>query len=368
MTIAAAQNRPIHTVAIPPPRLVPLNTASSRVLIVDDEPGIRDMIGGWVESAGYACDVAGNADQALAAADRHTPGVALLDVALPGRDGMWLAKALRRQHEDVALLMVTGLQRFDVAVEGMRLGVVDYLLKPFTRAQLLESLRTALAARERNIRWRTENDQLRTEIASRTIELADAFAAVRHASAGALDALLVTLHTRNPDACAHARRVADMAARLARAMGVEEPDLSETAQGALLHDIGKVAMPDSLIHKPGRLTREEIAIIRTHARIGHDIIAAVPALRGAARVVLHSHESWDGTGYPEGLAGEQIPIGSRITAVVDALTRGRVYRAAVPFEQAAAELRRCAGTQFDPVAVYAWLTLAGQERELAAAV
>lgn len=328
------------------------------------------MLSSWVASAGYQCDAAADADEALASAEGNAPAVALLDIALPGRDGMWLARALRQRHRDVALLMVTGLQRFDAAVEGMRLGVLDYLLKPFTRAELLGALGAALESRERGIRWRVENEQLRSEIGSRTVALAEAFTAVRHASAGALDALLVTLHTRNPEAWAHARRVAGMATRLARAMGVEEPDLSETAQGALLHDIGKIAMPDSLIHKAGKLTDEEIAIIRTHARIGHDIIAAVPALRGAARIVLHSHESWDGHGYPMGLAGEQIPVGSRITAVVDtfdALTQGRVYRSPVPFELAAAELQRCAGTQFDPVAVYVWLTIARQELGLPSA-
>ncbi|HXE79470.1 MAG TPA: HD domain-containing phosphohydrolase [Vicinamibacterales bacterium] len=340
------------------------------MLVVDDEPGVREMLASWVVAAGYSCDAAASADEALACAKRRGPAVALLDLALPGRDGMWLARALRRQNRDTALLMVTGLQRFDAAVEGMRLGVTDYLLKPFTRTELLAALEAALCARERSIRWRMENDQLRAEIASRTVELAEAFAAVRNESAGALDALLVALHTRNPEACAHARRVAAMAARLAQAMGVEEPDLSDTVHGALLHDIGKVAMPDALIHKPGKLTDEEIRIIRTHARIGHDIIAAVPALRGAARVVLHSHESWDGSGYPTGLAGEQIPIGSRITAVVDtfdALTHGRVYRGPVPFELAAAELRRCAGTQFDPTAVFVWLTIAQQEPASSAA-
>jgi putative two-component system response regulator len=342
-------------------RSTPLPHAmSGHILVVDDEPGIRDMLSAWLTNAGFECDAAGDADGALEVAGKHTPDVALLDIALPGKDGVWLAREFRQQHIDTALIMVTGLQRFDAAVQGMRLGVLDYLLKPFTRGELFDAVRSAIAWRDRNVRWRTERDQLRGEIASRTAELAEAFAALRSASAGALDALLVALHTRNPDACAHARRVADMAWRLARAMGVEDPELSETIQGALLHDIGKVAMPDSLIHKPGKLTEEEIAIIRTHARVGYEIIAAVPVLRGAARVVLHSHEAWDGTGYPAGLSGEQIHIGSRITAVVDtfdALTWGRCYRTPVSVEHAARELRRCAGSQFDPTAVEAWLLL-----------
>ena len=335
----------------------------ARILVVDDEPGIREMLSAWVTTAGFECDAAGDAAGALEAAGRHAPHVALLDIALPDRDGIWLARALRQRHDDTALIMATGLRRFDAAVESMRLGVLDYLLKPFTRGELLDALRSALAWRDRTIRWRTERELLRSEVEGRTAELADAFSALRSESAGALEALLVTLHTRNPESCAHARRVAGMAARLARAMQIEEPELSYTIQGALLHDIGKVAMPDSLIHKPGRLSGDEIAIIRMHAQIGHDIIAAVPALNGAARVALHSHEAWDGSGYPSGLRGECIPVGSRITSVVDtfdALTWGRVYRDAVPLESAAAELRRCAGTQFDPKVVDMWLAIAGQ--------
>ena len=336
---------------------------SERILVVDDEPGIREMLAAWLRTAGFECDTAGDAEAALEAAGCRAPDVALLDIALPGKDGVWLARALRQRHHDTALIMVTGLQRFDAAVEGMHLGILDYLLKPFTRGELLDALRSALASRERTSRWLAERQQLRSEITRRTAELAEAFTALRTASAGALYALLVTLHRRNPDASAHARRVADMAWRLARAMGVTEPDLSDTVQGALLHDIGKVAIPDALIHKPDRLAEEEIAIIRTHARIGHDIISEVPALRGAARVVLHSHEAWDGTGYPAGLAGERIPIGSRITAVVDtfdALTHGRIYRNAVPLERASAELRRCAGTQFDLKVVDTWLAIVGK--------
>jgi response regulator RpfG family c-di-GMP phosphodiesterase len=154
-----------------------------------------------------------------------------------------------------------------------------------------------------------------------------------------------------------------MAVTVAHELHIEGPELTHIERGALLHDLGKVAMPDALIHKPGPLTEEEIAIIRTHAQIGHDIVAVVPSLQEAARIVLHSHEAWDGSGYPVGLAGEDIPMGSRITAVVDtfdALTWGRVYRDAVSYARAAAELVRCAGTQFDPVVVHAWLRVAVQ--------
>jgi len=332
----------------------------AHILVVDDEPGIREMLTTWLDSAGYQSSAAADAVEALAAMERYPADVALLDLALPGKDGVWLARQLRDAQRDTALIMVTGLQRFDAAVEGMRLGVMDYLLKPFSRRQLLESVTRAVEWRQSTLRQQAELDTLRREIHGNSRALAEAFQELRHASSGALQSLLVTLDTRNPDASAHAKRVAEMAVRLAAALGVSGQALTDVEHGALLHDIGKVAMPDALIHKPGPLTEEEIAIIRTHAQIGHDIIAVVPSLREAAQIVLYSHEAWDGSGYPAGLAGDDIPIGSRITAVVDtfdALTWGRVYRDAVSYARAAAELVRCAGTQFDPDVVHGWLRI-----------
>jgi response regulator RpfG family c-di-GMP phosphodiesterase len=332
----------------------------AHILVVDDEPGIREMLTTWLDSAGFESSSAADAVEALAVIERRPADVALLDLALPGKDGVWLARQLRAAQRDTALIMVTGLQRFDAAVEGMRLGVMDYLLKPFSRRQLLESVSRAVEWRESTLRQRAELDALRREIKSNSQALAEAFQELKSASAGALESLVVTLDTRNPDASAHAKRVAEMAVKLGQALGVSGQALVDVEHGALLHDIGKVAMPDALIHKPGPLTEEEITIIRTHAQIGHDIIAVVPSLREAARIVLYSHEAWDGTGYPFGLSGDEIPIGSRITAVVDtfdALTWGRVYRDAVSYARAAAELVRCSGSQFDPDVVHAWLRL-----------
>lgn len=339
---------------------------AARILVVDDEPGIREMLTTWLGRAGYECAAAGDALEALAAARATRTDVALLDLALPGEDGVWLARELRAAQADMALIMITGLQRFDAAVEGMRLGVMDYLLKPFSRQQLLESVERAVTRRASLMEQHARLDALERQIRENSKTLVTAFAALESASAGALEVLLVTLETRNRDACTHAKRVARMAVGLAHGLGVTDPELTTIEQGALLHDIGKVAMPDGLIHKPGRLTEQEFATIRTHVRVGHDIVAVVPALRDVARMVLYSHEAWDGTGYPEGLSGTDIPLGSRITAVVDtydALTRGRVYRAAVSHADAAAELTRCAGTQFDPDVVREWLKIAQQYLE-----
>jgi putative nucleotidyltransferase with HDIG domain len=332
----------------------------ANILVVDDEPAIRRLLSDWLSRQGYHCMTAGEADEALEVISRERPDVALLDLALPGQDGVALAHRLREQDEELALIMVTGMQRFDAAVEGMRLGVLDYLLKPLTQQQLIDSVDRAVRWRDTNRRLAQERKRLEDAIERRSVELASAFAEIEHISSSVLEALLITLNTRNPEAFEHAKRVASMAAALAEVLRVADSERVHVQRGALLHDIGKVAMPDALIHKPGPLTDEEIAIIRTHPQIGHSIVSVVPALKPAAEIVLASHEAWDGSGYPQGLAGGAIPIGARITAVVDtydALTWARVYHDPVTSVRAAAELVRCAGSQFDPDVVQAWLRL-----------
>ena len=333
----------------------------ANILVVDDEASIRDLFSEWLRVAGHTCVSAASATEALSVAERMPTDVALLDLRMPGESGVWLARRLRELRADLAIIMATGAQSFDAAVEGMRLGVLDYLLKPFSRQELVDAVDRAVKWREDSARERAERQRLEHEIEQRSAALSDAFVRVQEATAGALEALLVTLNTRNPDAFEHTRRVAEMAVTLSHAMGLGEPLASDVERAALLHDIGKVAMPDSLIHKPGPLSEEEVAIIRTHPQIGHDILTAVPFLRPAAQIVMASHEWFNGRGYPMGLKGEEIPLGARIVAVADAfdaITRSRVYRDPVSAAEASAELVRCAGRQFDPEVVQAWLRLA----------
>jgi response regulator RpfG family c-di-GMP phosphodiesterase len=294
-------------------------------------------------------------------AGRQPTDVALLDIRMPGESGVWLARRLRETSSDLAIIMATGAQSFDAAVEGMRLGVMDYLLKPFSRQDLITAVDRAVAWREAVVRERNERQRLEREIDRRSEELSAAFAELEVTSNGALEALLVTFNTRNPAAFEHARRVARAAVAVGRTVGIAPRALQHVERGALLHDIGKIAMPDALIHKPGALTDEEIGIIRTHPQIGHDILMTVPFLRPAAAIVMASHEWFDGAGYPKGLKSEEIPLGSRITAIVDtfdALTHSRVYRDPVPPDEACAEIVRWAGRQFDPALVQVWLRTA----------
>jgi putative nucleotidyltransferase with HDIG domain len=333
----------------------------AHILVVDDEDAIRDLFSEWLRIAGHTCVSAGTAAEALTVAEREKADVALLDLRMPGESGVWLAQRLRETREDLAIIMATGAQSFDAAREGMRLGVLDYLLKPFSRQELVEAVDRAVKWCEAATRARQERERLEQEIEVRSDQLSAAFTQVEIAETGALEGLLVAFHSRNPDACAHAKRVAQSAVVLAQSMGVSRKLLDTIERGALLHDIGKVAMPDSLIHKAGKLSPEEVAVIRTHPQVGHDILMAVPFLRPSAEIVLASHEWVDGSGYPFGRKGDEIPLGARITSVADAfdaLTRSRIYRDPVPSERAHAELSRFAGRQFDPEVVRAWLRLA----------
>lgn len=334
---------------------------SAHILVVDDEPAVRDVLVTWLQAAGYRCSEAADATVALAVIEAGSVDVALLDLALPGPDGLWLAQQIREQTSNVALIMVTGLQRFDAAVAGIRLGVLDYLLKPFSRQELMQAVRRAVEWRRTLEDDRGRAEQLQREIVERRESIESGLASLEMATAGAIGALLQTLHTRNPEASAHAARVARMAVDLAVALRVEPAELGDIERGALLHDIGKVALPDALFHKVGPFAEEDVALIRSHVELGRDILRKVPALSRVADIVGASHEAYDGSGYPAGLSGTDIPRGARIISIVDtfdALTWGRNVRDPLTFARAAAELVRCAGSQFDPDIVNVWLRVA----------
>lgn len=332
---------------------------SANILVVDDELAVREMIGEWLEAEGYQCELAGAADEALDAAGRRsTVDVALLDLALPGEDGVWLARRLRERQHDVALIICTGWQSFDAAVEGMRVGIMDYLLKPFSRAELLEAVDRAVKWRRETRRMADAREHLRAEIDRRTGEV---IAAVRDSdtvSRDGVDRLLERLAADHPDAAAHGRRVADMAVTLGAELGLDALALAALDRAALLHDIGKLTLPASLLMKPGAYSEEEIQILRTHPQIAYNVLSVAPPLRGTADVVLASHEAWDGSGYPRGLRGEDIPLASRIIALVDsydALTWTGRMRDPVTAPQVAAELVRASGSRFDARVIQAWL-------------
>ena len=329
------------------------------ILVVDDEPEIRNYICECLASqAMYRCTAAANASEAIAAVRTRDIDVALLDLSMPEEDGITLAQRLRAEVRDLPVVLITGTQSFDAAVEAMRIGILDYLLKPFRMPDLFDVVGRAVEWRRAALLARRERADLQRQIAERATRLQETLSEPGMDTSAALAALLETLNQRNPETLAHARRVSKFSVGVAMDLGIGEPMLGAIERAGLLHDLGKIAMPDVVIHKPGPLTADEFAIMRSHVQIGHDIVATVPFLRTAAEIVLATHERFGGGGYPRGLRGDAIPLGARIIAVVDvfdALTSARIYRDRLCVDRANAELVRGAGSQFDPDVVAAWL-------------
>lgn len=325
-------------------------SADRSVLVVDDENVIRDLMSRWLQSGGYIVESAADADQALSLIAHKPPAVALCDIRMPGHDGLWLAGRIRHEHPETAVIMATGVQDVDAAVESLRQGVVDFLTKPFDRERVRDAVIRGYewhVAAVDSRRWR---ESLENEIRTRQARLADAIASLRIDSDAALDGMLSMLTMSNPDAYAHAYRVAALAAGMARLLGVPDGEIATIERGALLHDLGKLAMPEAVLRKPAPLTIEEQSLIRLHPRLGSELIGDVPYLAGASIVVRDAHERLDGLGYPRGVRSDTLSLGSRIVTVADAfdtMTRPRVFRDAMTPEDALTELQRCSGTQFD---------------------
>jgi len=324
------------------------------ILIVDDETAVRELMARWLASGGYDVRTAANADEALQRVHAGPPAVALCDIRMPGHDGLWLAHQIRSEAPETAVILATGVQDVGSEVTSLGQGVIDYLTKPFGRDRLRASVVRGIewhrAARDSR-RWR---DSLEREVAGRRQRLRDALGALTIDCETAIDDLLSGLTLADRDAYAHACRVAALSARMGSAMQLGEDDMASLARAALLHDIGKLAMPDALLRKPAPLTTEELKLIRQHPQIAADLIAVIPYLKTAAGLVRDAHERIDGLGYPNRTHASDVALGARIIAVADAfdaMTRPRVFRDAITPGEAVLELERCAGTQFDATVV-----------------
>jgi response regulator RpfG family c-di-GMP phosphodiesterase len=327
------------------------------VLVVDDEVGVRDLLSRWLASGGYDVKTAANADEALSRLHETRPAVALCDIRMPGHDGLWLAQQIRQQAPETAIIMATGVHDVGSAVASLRHGVVDYLTKPFGRDRLREAVYRGLewhrTARDSR-RWR---ESLEQELDRRRCRLTEAISSLRIEDETTLDGMLAALSLNDRDFYAHAYRVAALSVSLGRALGMTDAQTAFLERAALLHDLGKLAIPEAVLRKPAPLTLEELTLVRLHPSVAAEILRTVPFLADAADLVRDAQERMDGLGYPRGIRAGDAPLGSRIIAVVDAfdaMTRPRVFRDAISAREAFLELSRCAGTQFDPGVVEAF--------------
>jgi putative nucleotidyltransferase with HDIG domain len=324
---------------------------TEKILVVDDEEAIREVISTLLDAQGFQCTTASNGKLGLEAFRKDTFDLVLSDIVMPEMDGLKLLGELRLDDPDVPVIMVTAMHDISIALEAIRAGAYDYILKPFEKDQLYLSVRRALEHRSLVMENRTYQSDLEQLVAERTQQLSIALQDLEQSYDYTLEALGGALDAKDAETEGHCQRVTAFTITIARAMGVEKGLLRHIARGAFLHDIGKMGVPDSILTKPGPLTAEEREIMRRHCDIGFAVLERIPFLKEAAEIVLSHQECFDGSGYPRGLKGEQIPIGARIFAVadtLDAMISDRPYRKALPISAAREEIQRFSGKQFDP--------------------
>jgi cyclic di-GMP phosphodiesterase len=324
------------------------------VLLVDDDTQVREVLQQIFESAGYECMTAASGAEALAIFRVSHPPLTVTDLRMPGMDGVSVLRALRQLDPDAAVMVLTGAPEVKAAIESLKLGADDFIVKPVNVDELLIAAERALERRQLLLERRQYQALLERRVEEATRDLQRAFQQLKDTYRATLETLGAALDSRDVGTEAHSRRVHGYAMVTAREHGVAEENLGDLAHGVLLHDIGKIGIPDAILLKPGPLTKDEWTIMRRHPEIGKRLIENIPFLKGAVPIVYCHHERWDGNGYPQGLREEDIPLGARIFAVVDAfdaMTFDRPYSRAVPLDAARAEIRRCAGSHFDPAVV-----------------
>ncbi|HZX97830.1 MAG TPA: HD domain-containing phosphohydrolase [Myxococcales bacterium] len=334
------------------------------VLVVDDDRAVREVLAAVLKEEGYPVRQAVSAEAALQMLRGEDLPLVLCDVKMPERDGLWLLDQVLQRHQHAAVVMLTGYGDTESAVECLKRGAADYLLKPPRVTELVRAIERAwsksrlIAARARY------HEGLARRIRERTAELSAALQGIANAYSNTLHALVHALDAREHETSDHSQRVVRYTLAMAQRMGIPESTLEVIGRGALLHDIGKIGVPDSILLKPGPLTPAEWVEMRRHPEVGFRILQSIEFLRPAAEIVLAHQERWDGGGYPRKLRGEEIPLGARVFMIadtLDAMTSDRPYRRAATFAEARAEIGRCGGTQFDPRCVDAFAQIPDDE-------
>jgi len=334
--------------------------AAERILVVDDEEAIREIVSSML-TTGYACKHAGSGLEALAVLTSGEEFELMLsDLMMADLDGIGLLERTKEKYPDMPVVMVTAVHDISVALRAIRDGAYDYLLKPFEREQLLNTVSRALENRRLKMENRTYQINLESLVEARTDQLQAAMADLTRSYDITLEALGNALDLKDAETEGHSRRVTAFTIAIARAMGLPREQIPVIARAAFLHDIGKMAIPDAILRKPDKLTADEVVIMNEHAYHGYQILKKIPFLMEASEIVYAHQERFDGTGYPRGLKGVEIPLGARIFSIadtLDAITSDRPYRQRQPLQAARAEIQKWSGRQFDPEIVKVFLEM-----------
>jgi len=332
----------------------------ARILVVDDEAPVRSMIGATLQRQGYEVLQAVSGSQAIEMLALGPYDLVLTDIVMQDGNGLALLERIHAEQPHLPVVMVSAIHDISVAIDSMRRGAYDYLLKPFEREHLVATVQRALDHRQALQESHNYQQNLEQVVRARTEMLRQAMEDLEHSYDVTLEALGDALDLKDSETEGHSKRVTAYTIALARAMGISPVDIKIIARGAFLHDIGKMAIPDEILRKPGKLTHEEEQIMQDHCTRGYHILRKIPFLAEAAAIVYTHQEHFDGNGYPSRLRGNEIPIGARIFAVadaMDAITSDRPYRKAKSFDEARQEILRCSGTQFDPNVVEVFLKI-----------
>jgi response regulator RpfG family c-di-GMP phosphodiesterase len=335
-------------------------TPETPILVVDDDAVVRDVITVLLTEEGYAVTAVNGADAALDALRDGAFPLVISDVRMPGHDGFWLLDRVREAYPETAVIMLTAFGDTEAAVECLRNGAADYLLKPPKVTELIRAIERALGRRTLELARQLYQEGLENRVREKTGELSRALLDLENTYSQTLWTLVAALDAREHETSDHSQRVVRYTLAVARRLGIPEAEWADIGRGALLHDIGKLGVPDAILLKPGKLTPDEWVEMKKHPQTGFNILRTVDFLAGPAEMVLCHQERHDGGGYPRGLAGDAIPLPARIFAIADtydAMTSDRPYRRRLGVEVARAEIARCAGSQFDPRCADAFLSL-----------
>ena len=330
--------------------------AKSRILIVDDEPDITEILSDLLGD-NHECTTANSAEAALKLLAANEFHLVVSDITMPGMSGLEMLPRAKSISPNTVMVMISGMQTVESAIGALRLGGFDYLMKPFDLRQVEAVVKRALEHHELIVAKQRYENHLEELVEQRTAELDQALNSLEDAYRSTLTALTAALETRDSETHGHSERVVTYSLRLGREYGLSAEQMKALEFGSLLHDIGKIGVPDLILRKPAKLTDEEWVLMREHPLHGQQILRGIEFLEGPARVVAQHHEKWDGSGYPLGLQGEDIDLCARIFSVADAfdaITSDRVYRRGKSYQEAADELDEWAGRQFDPKVVEAF--------------
>jgi putative two-component system response regulator len=323
-----------------------METNRQHILIVDDDKQIQDLIATFVKREGYKCSLAGSGEQALSTLEETPIELMISDIDMEGMTGVELLKMALNRYPDLAVIMVTGISDRETAIETLHMGAYGYITKPFHLNELVINITNALRRRQLEIENRRHREELEMLVEERTRELFKS----REES---IQILSKAAEFRDDETAKHTIRMGRFCEQLALLQGLSKTFCYKLKNAAPLHDVGKIGISDAILLKPGKLTPEEFEVIKTHCEIGYRILSESTSdiLLLGAEIALTHHEKYDGSGYPRGLVGDEIPISGRLAAVCDvfdALTSNRVYNKAISVNKALEIIREGRGKHFDP--------------------